>query len=26
VPLERVHEALTLLQTRGSEGKVLLIP
>jgi NADPH:quinone reductase len=26
VPLERVHDALTLLQTRGSEGKVLLIP
>ena len=26
LPLERVHEALTLLQTRGSEGKVLLVP
>jgi NADPH:quinone reductase len=26
LPLDRVHEALTLLQTRGSEGKVLLIP
>jgi len=26
LPLERVHDALTLLQTRGSEGKVLLVP
>ena len=26
VPLERVHDALTLLQTRGSDGKVLLVP
>lgn len=26
LPLEHVHEALTLLQTRGSEGKVLLVP
>lgn len=26
LPLERVHDALTLLATRGSDGKVLLVP